>query len=99
MVSPSVVGAVSAFDQHGDRNALGAFAAVAGMVGPVVVVALRAEGFEDVGYVVRVAWIGRRVRSALVDERLLDRSGVLQAADGAAEDSGRVGGLGLGVHW
>ena len=62
---------------------------------------LGAEGFEDECHVVEVAWFGRLWwfgrRSALVVKRFFDWPGILQAADGATEDSGRVGGLGA-IH-
>ena len=58
----------------------------------VAVFAVWADDFEDVGYVFGVAGLGWRVRSALVDKRLLDRVRVLQAAFWTAEDSGGVGG-------
>jgi len=59
MISPSVVGAVSAFDQHGDRNALGAFAAVACRIVGMVLLgrAAGAENVEDVGDILGGAWL------------------------------------------
>ena len=83
---------MAAFNHQPHRRALATFA-MAGVIRPVIVVALGAEGFEDVGYVVGVAgFFGLRWRSALVMKRLLDRPGILQAAGWATENAGGVGG-------
>ena len=63
-VSPSVGGAGARIDQPGDGYALGAFATVAGMIRPVIVIAFRAEGFENV--VGGVVVIGRFWRSIAI---------------------------------